>query len=236
MYEDSHWPIPERISDFHQAELATFAIPGTWLSAEERRAAVSHCRAVRATAGVQKDGRDSVDPEAVLPAAVLELIEALALTPQVFDRARFSDAMDAGIGDGEYVEIVGIVARLVNLDVFARGLGLPAATLPAANDGEASADRPKTARADGAWVDTIPLGEAGGNIGAQLYGGNMLPFIYRALSLSPQEAERIIAGGNAQYLTLDHFFDFSYSAYPALSRAQIELLAARVSAINDCFY
>ena len=76
----------------------------------------------------------------------------------------------------------------------------------------------------------------GGEAAADLYGGAMQPFIYRALSLVPHEARRVMTGGNIQYLTLDKFFDYSYSAHAGLSRAHVETVAARVSAINQCFY
>ena len=40
---------------------------------------------------------------------------------------------------GEYVETVSVVSRIVNLDVFARGIGVPPRALPSAAVGRASA-------------------------------------------------------------------------------------------------
>jgi len=54
--------------------------------------------------------------------------------------------------------------------------------------------------------------------------------------LVPEEAKGLIALGKAQYLKITDFMDLDFSYDPDMTRAQIELLAARVSAINECFY
>ncbi len=54
--------------------------------------------------------------------------------------------------------------------------------------------------------------------------------------LVPEEAAGLIKLGGAQYVRIDNFMDLSFTYEPTLSRPQYELLAARVSALNECFY
>ena len=235
LYEDSPYMISDTLAAFHDDELDHFARPGTWLSGEERTAIARHARVARCQAGIQ-EAVDDLDEENVLPAALLEVITQIAVAPKDLERSFFETSKSADVSDVEYVETVGIVSRLVNLDVFARGLGVPMRTLRESVEGEPSLERPATAIDEGAWVPSIPSDARGGEVGNDLYGGGMQPFVYRALSLVPSEAERIMVGGATQYLPIDKFFDFSYSHHAALSRAQLEIVAGRVSALNQCFY
>ena len=57
----------------------------------------------------------------------------------------------------------------------------------------------------------------------------------KALSLVPEEAEGFFDLVSQQYLPGAAMHDFSRE-YRAISHAQIELLAARVSALNQCLY
>ena len=59
--------------------------------------------------------------------------------------------------------------------------------------------------------------------------------IHRALSLVPAEVAGFFDLDAAHYLPDGVLRDFG-TEYRALTHAQIEFLAARVSAINQCFY
>ena len=85
-------------------------------------------------------------------------------------------------------------------------------------------------------MPSVPNGERGGEIGAQLYGGHFLPMLFRSMSLVPSELRDHIELETAQYMPLDRFFDFGYQHHKGLTRAQVEVIAGRVSAINECFY
>ena len=237
LYGDSTHRVSDALTTFHEDELDTFAKPGTWLTGAERTAIARHTRVARCEARIQEAdaGADLVEDD-LLPAARRELITQVATAPKDLDRSFFKQAQHADISDTEYVETVSIVSRLVNLDVFARGLGIPMRPLREPVDGEPSLVRPATAVDEGAWVATIPNDDPGGAEGKELYGGVMQPFVYRTLSLVPGEAERILVAGDIQYLPIDKFMDFNYSHHPALSRAQLEIVAGRVSVLNQCFY
>jgi hypothetical protein len=60
------------------------------------------------------------------------------------------------------------------------------------------------------------------------------PYVLRALSLVPAEVRAWTGVSQAQYLSPERMVRFE--RFRALDRAQIELVAARVSALNECFY
>lgn len=237
-YPSDCLPVPQALRDFHADELNHLAQAGTWLSGEERIAIALYtrqCRAELALQAADNSGLD-LDAAALLPAAMLELIAALACRPQRYTRSNYTRARDAGLSEGEYAETVSLIARVIQLDVFARGVGVAPLALPPPEDGEPSLTSPPEMINEGAWIKSVPSSAAGGETATRLYGPAPAPFIYRALSSVPAEAERIISGGNVHYLTLDHFFDFNYSLFPSLTRAELETVAAGVSAHNACFY
>ena len=67
--------------------------------------------------------------------------------------------------------------------------------------------------------------------------GEYVPQIGRALSLVPAEVRTLQALSALHYMELDHVIDPTYvPPGRKLDRPQMELIAARVSAINECFY
>ena len=82
----------------------------------------------------------------------------------------------------------------------------------------------------------IPNGPAGKEIGKDLYKGRPMPYILRALSLVPDECRSNMVLESCQYAELGRVLDFSYNHYDSLSRPQVEIIAGRVSALNECFY
>lgn len=231
-YAASDYPVSESLEATHDAALASLVDSGSWWSGEDRRAIAEVARSSRAAAGLQSG---PVDATGGLATHVVELASKLAVSPRELELADF-ESFTKGGSVGEYVETVGVVAVVTNLDIFSRGIGLPPAPL-AAGDGRApTAALPKAAREEGAWVPTVPCGIRGGEEGRSLYGEGMQPFIYRALSIAPKDAATNMALGDAQYLPIDRFAEYAYSHHPALSRPQVELVAGRVSAVNECFY
>lgn len=235
LYDGSLIPVTPALVALHASEIDEFSHAGAWLTGEERLATAEATREARSRAGLQSEApRAGVTPAELLPVASLGFIARLAVAPRTLTQADYAAAHAAGMSDGEYVETVSIVSRVVNIDVFARGVGCVPPRLAMAAGGEPAWDSPRATH-EGAWVPTIPAGSGADALRA--YGGpNPQPFIYRALSLVPAEARRCILGGDAQYLPLDKFMDFTYSHHAGLTRVQVEIIAARVSALNDCFY
>lgn len=74
-----------------------------------------------------------------------------------------------------------------------------------------------------------------GPVDPDLYAGLAGANIHRALSLVPREVIGFFDLDTAQYLPDKALRDFGRE-YRDISHAQIELLAARVSALNQCVY
>lgn len=237
LYADSPYPIKEEIVALHNAELQSIAQTGMWLTGKERTATAQYARFARLEAKLQEGNGTAREPDSKLLSSTLRrVISKVATAPQSIDLGFFKESLASGIREEEYVEAIGIVSRVVNLDIFARGLGIPMRVLHEPSSGVPKLKRPASAIAEGAWVATVPSDTGKDTLGRELYGGGPQPFIYRALSLAPGEAKRVIVGGNAQYLPLDKFMDFNYSHHPALTRSQLEIVAGRVSVLNQCFY
>ena len=224
MYEYSKYPVRADLDAIHQSQVESLGDPGTWFSGEQRLAIVTEARS--ALAGVAGSGED----------VARRLARRLAATPREFAETDYSDALSEGLSDAQYVEMVGLVSRLVDFDTLARGLGVDAVPLPAPKGGEPSRERPETAVQEGAWAPTIPNGKQGGELGRELYGGRWKPFIIRSLSLVPAELRAHYQLEEVQYLPLNRFQEFGYQHHEGFSRPQVEVIAGRVSALNECFY
>ena len=144
--------------------------------------------------------------------------------------ARLAD----GLSDGHYVEIVGTVVSLVSIDRFCRGLGTRGHALPAPLRGAPSGYRPASAGPDEAWVPMVPADNAGTSE-ADLWPAGRTGNVIRAMSLVPDEVRTLGDLSAVHYLPNERVRDPSASQ-GSLSRPQMELVAGRVSILNDCFY
>ena len=89
---------------------------------------------------------------------------------------------------------------------------------------------------EGAWVPTVPPGgldAADADLYAA-YDGGHVGNVIRAMSLAPGEVRGLRDLSNAHYLPPGGMR--SLPEPRALSRRQIELIASRVSVLNECFY
>lgn len=156
------------------------------------------------------------------PAAEAELLEVVAhwvaRDPGGLTEQLVVDWESAGLDRFRYLETVGVVARLANVDFYLRGLGIPVFELPAvAPSGVPTGDVAPTARLTNGWVPaTGPL------------------FAPAALNALPSEATSFLALHEPMYVP---FTEFANGAYiDELTRVQIEYIAARTSYLNECFY
>jgi hypothetical protein len=121
----------------------------------------------------------------------------------------------------------------VAVDTLCRGLGMAAADLPAAEPGPPTPERPEPLDRELAWVPTLaPLPV--GPLQEEFYAGGPA-HIRRALTAVPATARDFWRMANTLYLSGAQMRDFDHE-FRAISHAQIELVAGRVSAINQCVY
>jgi hypothetical protein len=213
-------PIRAGIVAAQRAAWQRIAGPGAAWSGEQRLAiarCVRHERARRTEPPWLRGGGGAIEPS--LPPAAIETASAIAVDAHRIDRAWARDRIDA-LGDVGYVELTGVAVSVVAVDAFAEALGAPHEPLPQARPGEPDGSRPDALDDIGAYVPmAVPF--AGPNVG-------------RALSLAPGEQAMFMGLVGAMY-SLRDFVEMVWKDRP-LSRPQVELVAARVSAINECFY
>jgi hypothetical protein len=233
--------IREDLVEAHRRVWERLGRPGTWLDGEARIAVAEETRNAP-TCTLCAERKAAVSPYAVdgrhhsvrrLPETWVEVIHRIVSDPGRLTQSWYRKMMASGIAESEYVEIVSVIAHVVALDTFARGLGVERHRLPAAQEGQPSRYRPPRVRQTDAWVPTLSWGEADPTE-ADLVSGP-LSNIRRALTLVPDEARSFFDLAAHQYLSGPQMFDFSHE-FRAITHAQIELLAARVSALNQCTY
>jgi guanyl-specific ribonuclease Sa len=238
LYSDSAHRPSAAIDALHSDEIRSFSRVGTWGSAAQRTAVVATARKIWVEAGLQQSsGDESLADSINLPAPVQRLIREVALGGISVDRTFCQQVQSEGVTEGAYVEIVSLVSRLSNLDVFARGLGVSPRPLAAPiEDTAPSFKRPAEATDEGFFTASVPNAPTGGALAESLYGNNQAVNVFRAVSLVPDEARRVIALIEQQYFPGAKLRDFEYDNGHALSRAQVEIVATKVSEHNQCFY
>lgn len=171
-----------------------------------------------------------------LPEMVVDAVHRIATDPGRLKKSWYEGLLQSGLTDGQYVEIVSVVVVVVTVDEFHHALGMGLEPLPVPTSGEPSRYRPPGARLAGAWV---PMVLTDGAIGdeADLYGGsNRIVNVVSALSLIPDAVRMAGKILNAYYMPGEDMPNFGHNGGRALHRSQMEFIAARVSAFNDCFY
>jgi hypothetical protein len=123
----------------------------------------------------------------------------------------------AGLGDPRYVELIGVVSRLAAADGVMRTLGLPLEPLPDP--------------VDGSPTGAVDAAAGRGPAHVPMVGGASIP---QALSLVPAESAAQEDLHGPLYLTYEEMGDLAFVR--GLDRTRMELVAARTSAINECFY
>jgi hypothetical protein len=233
-------PIPETMRGAHRRAWERLAGPGTWWTGAEKVAIATEVRGARAC-HLCHERKAALSPHAVagehaasdaLPAAAVEAAHRIASDPGRLTRAWYEKTLAAGLSDAHYVELLGVVITVVNLDALHRGLGVAPEPLPAPRAGEPSRERPPTAEG-GAWVPMLALDSAEGR--ALFEGRPRVPNVARALSLVPGAVQQMRELSDVHYLPIDDVIDPRARVH-ALTRPQMELIAGRVSALNECFY
>jgi len=117
----------------------------------------------------------------------------------------------------QYLEVVGIVGRLANVDFYARGLGASLPALPEVADEDPTGRRVGMAAVTDGWVPMTQPSRA--------------PFVLDAL---PEEGDALRDIHEPMYMELAELSNSSF--HDTLTRVQIEWIAARSSYLNECFY
>jgi hypothetical protein len=201
--------------------------PGDWLSGRQRVDVWSEVRKSRSDP-LDIARRASLSPWATdgehrasgsLNGTMVEVVHRVATDPGRLTR-RWADDQIGRIGEETYTELVGLTAMATLLDTAGSALGRARTALPEPQAGEPSRIRPDGVGDVGAWVSQ-ELEKTRANVS-------------RTLSLVPQTLGTWRMLINDLYSRDDEFFDLAWDR--ALSRPQVELLAARTTVLSECFY
>lgn len=236
------YPVRDDITASQYRAWARIAGAGTWWSGAERVAIAAETRRA-ADCALCRARREALSPRAIagdhehlgaLSVPAVEAIHAIRTDPGRLTRDWHRSVLADGISVERYVELAGVVVTVVMVDSFHLALGRPAPDLPKPVAGRPSEHRPAGARVAHHWVPTLSPDEVTA-ADPDLYAGGRGANIHRALSLVPEEVIGFFDLGEAHYLDVAKI-RHGAPLDRAIDRAQIELLAARVSALNQCVY
>lgn len=225
------------LRESHEALVEHLVSAGTWLTGPERVGLARESRAA-AECALCAERKAALSPYAVsgrhesvgaLSPQLVEVAHRIRHEPARVSKAWFEDLVAEGLAIETYVEAVAVVALTAGLDACLRALGMDPVELPEGGPAEPSRERPEAAGIRISWVPTLAPEDA-----RDLYPVPDPPHIVQALSLVPAEVRALVLESNTHYVPIGKLMDPTYGR--ALDRLQIELVAARVSALNECFY
>lgn len=244
-YSDSPYAIRSDLAESHRAYWGELARPGAWWTGAER---IDIAEEVRRAASCElcRERKQALSPGMVsgehaqgeqLSDAAVDAIHRIVTDASRLSQSWLEKLEAEGLSDGHYVELVGIVTSIVSIDSFHRSLGLALEPLPEPQPGSPTGYRPGSAIAGGAWVPWIPARRAAGNESDLYPGGGQTPNVYMAMSLVPDAVRAMASLSHAHYIS-PALVPLPGACEPgrAIDRAQMELVAARVSALSECFY
>jgi len=242
-YSQSPYPIRDDLSAAYREYWARLARSGSWWTGAERVAIAQESRNA-VTCGFCAERKQALSPygfdgehehAGVLDPLAVDAVHRI-ITDQTRITRRYVDGNQLeGMSKEQFVELAGIAIVTFSIDEFNRALGLPLEPLPEPEDGEPTHYRPAHAVEGTGFVPMIP---ADGNVGpeADLWPEGANANVLRAFSVVPDAVRDWMLVGDAQYLSMAGMQIFAGDTGRSIDRMQIELVAARVSSHNECFY
>lgn len=244
-YEDASFAVRVEFADVHSRFWSRLQMPGAWLTSEQKidiarevRAAPS-CPLCRQRREALSPGMLSGEHRAVtgLKAPIIETVHRVVTDASRLTKSWYGNLTGAtDFSDGEYVEVVGTVVAMVSIDAFADGIGVARRELPTPGAGAPTRYRPVSAvKSDQAWVPMVPVVNAG-TPEEDLWVSGRTGNVIRAMSLVPDEVRTLNELSAAHYMPNGIVREAGVDPGRSLTRSQMELVAGRVSALNQCFY
>jgi len=238
--------IRQDLTDAHNRAWDRLGRPGTWLTAEERVYIASETRSARYCSACT-ERKNALSPEtevgphsngSPLKSGWVDTIHRITTDADRLTKRWFYSVVPSILTVEQYVETVGVIAETIAVDRFHSAMGMVLRELPTPKPGQPSHETVPSAYLSDAWVPTVKPHELGKNDPAaafKMYTGRGSAHIHQALSLVPASVSGFFDLDDAMYLpdALLRRFDIESRA---ISHSQIELLAARVSALNRCLY
>jgi hypothetical protein len=216
--------------------------PGAWLTGGERLAVAAAARQAW-DCGLCVQRQSALTPSAIsgahdhrgdLPAAWTEIIHRVVTDSGRLSERWFRQALTDGVLEDEFIEIVSVAVITVTLDTFADGIGLGTPALPGATADVPARQPTVNAKPGPGWVSTLAPEDTGPDF-ADFYANDSHFYIRRALTLVPAETRRFWVLMNQLYLADPRMHELD-GIERAITRGQMEFLAARASALLGCYY
>jgi alkylhydroperoxidase family enzyme len=240
-YDAAPMPIRGDLSAAHWRAWRHISMPGTWFTGAIRIAIAAETRNAR-RCPFCRARKQALSPYAVegkhdalgtLPQVMVELVHRTATDASRLKRDWYASMLDAGISEEEFVETVSVICTTIAIDTFTRAIGMAPPPFPEPIAGEPSRVRPAEAKQGAAWVPWIAPEDAAG-FNDEIFAASASN-VQRSLSLVPEECRAFFDLVEAQYLARHQMRDFD-NEFRTITRSQMELVAGRVSAINQCAY
>lgn len=232
-YTNTDWNILDLTRDAHIRSWDRLAAPGDWWTGAERISIAAECR--RASAMVDGLPDPGPGPSELPEAAVFAVHKLIGDLPNV-SREWYEETISAeGMSDAHYIELLGVVVHIWSIDEMHRALDIELEPLPDPIPGEPTRVRPDGAKPHGSWPPTIRPEDLSQSE-ADIYGGaEYAANVRAAMSLHPDSVRWLADLFEAHYLSWTEIAS-EQAPFRVLTRPQRELVAARVSALNECFY
>ena len=181
--------------------------PGASFSSSQRTAMATMARRI------WMDGLASSTADGIAEAVARLTLDAHRVRPEWI-----ASVSDRGVTPIELVELLGVVSSTVAVDTFCFALGVaPWPLTEPPGNGEPHGEVDPAATNNGGWLPTV---------------GRAWPT--NALSALPSDERAMHRLHAALYLAMDQMGDMD--AHRGLHRTQMELVAARTSLLNECFF
>ena len=241
-YEDYELSVREDLTHAHETCWSRLSQTGTWLEGSRKVHVAAEVRNAR-TCSFCAEQKEAISPNSVtgshsnlgkLSDTEVEIIHRIVSDPGRLSKKWYQDMMSMELREEEYIEIVGVIAMVMIIDTFTFALGMPDHDLPKPESGKPSFYRSSGAKVNAAWIPIVEPEDATSSDG-DLYPNPKVGYILRALSAVPKTKFHFWDLMHAQYLPEPIIYQFDRN-YRAITRAQMEVVAARVSALHQCLY
>ncbi|MCY4656937.1 MAG: alkylhydroperoxidase-related (seleno)protein [Gammaproteobacteria bacterium] len=231
MYEGNQYPLRDYLKDNHVAAWESISKSGPFWTGADRVAMAKESR-LALECELCKQRKVALSPNMVggthdsdshLPLVIIDAIHRLVSDPARYTKSVFDRVIESGITVEQYVEMVGVVSATVIIDGTHRAVSQALPMLPEGEEEPPLGQTPTMTVEDGAWVPLAPRDNQVNSVGIP-NSANIL----RSMGSVPDAVELFFRVFRSHYLVVGSPID--------LPRSQMEYIAARVSAVNECFY
>jgi len=226
IYPRQDWPVRADLDAAHDRWLDHVAAAGTWWSGAERVAFVAALwDALDHPSALAPWDSPAAPAGSPLPDAAFAMAHRLGRGAGTTSRSWYERTVAAlPGGPPAFVELAALAAAGCAVAAFGPALGLSRPALRPPLAGEPSQVVPVLVETTMNWVPVTPPADE-------------RPPVVQAFTAVPAEYDAVWALAAAQYLPLDEMvqLDWQRPGSP-LQRRQLELVAARLSLVRECFY